>query len=185
MGVQKRRLKDQPALLLLCVLLALTICVLVVGILVLSDASRSLYKSESFTSGSSSEVMDSITRGWLPEWFPQSATNIDHTHDLDTNLSLTNFAIPSVQVDTFVTSGCLEQRSAGERFFVPSSYPKMEMWNEDKIAAGIGTGKIRLYECRDGEPNFQIWILALEAVEGTNLFHAYLWNNLHLNRNLD
>jgi hypothetical protein len=33
-----------------------------------------------------------IKRGWLPEWLPRSATNIDEWHDLDTNRTIASFS---------------------------------------------------------------------------------------------
>jgi len=179
MSARGSRFKDQPALLLLCILLVMVVCVIGVGVFMLSKAGRDLQVSDSFSSGSSPGVADNVSRGWLPGWFPQSASDIEHTHDLDTNLSLTHFILPAMRVDTLVTSSCLEWRSSGEDLFIPKAFPGMEGWSKDKISAGIRSGIIRLYECNEGERDFEKWILAIEQNQGRDLVQAYVWNNLY------
>lgn len=36
-----------------------------------------------------------IARGWIPAWLPRSASNIDESHDLDTNVSVLRAAFES------------------------------------------------------------------------------------------
>ncbi|TQM16867.1 hypothetical protein FB548_0235 [Pseudoxanthomonas sp. 3HH-4] len=36
-----------------------------------------------------------ITRGWVPEWIPVTATNLREVHNLDTNVSALTFDLPN------------------------------------------------------------------------------------------
>ena len=36
-----------------------------------------------------------VTRGWIPEWLPANATDLDEVHDLDSNESALSFSVPA------------------------------------------------------------------------------------------
>ena len=35
-----------------------------------------------------------VDGGWIPTWFPDDATDIDESHDVDTNISMLAFSLP-------------------------------------------------------------------------------------------
>jgi hypothetical protein len=36
-----------------------------------------------------------VARGWIPEWVPANATDLDEVHDLDSNESALSFSVPA------------------------------------------------------------------------------------------
>lgn len=38
-----------------------------------------------------------VDKGWIPSWFPDSATDIREAHDLDTSVSLLAFSVPDAR----------------------------------------------------------------------------------------
>jgi hypothetical protein len=58
-----------------------------------------------------------VTRGWIPEWVPANATDLDEVHDLDSNESALSFNVPAnselalpVQCKLIKASGTLPVR---------------------------------------------------------------------------
>ena len=128
-------------------------------------SSRMEIMSASFTDYA--DAQSSMQAGWLPSWLPESAYEIDESHDIDSNVTWVKF-----------------RYSTSERFFeVPCrlidkdevSLPKenyikrfpdfvVEMYADIKVAESL-----HFYSCEDG---MRSRYLALKEAEGI----AYSWS---------
>lgn len=48
-----------------------------------------------FASLTETEAKDTMNRGWIPSWLPQTATDIFETHNIDSNAIMLRFSFPA------------------------------------------------------------------------------------------
>jgi hypothetical protein len=89
----------------------------------------------SFATFEEMEAAGLIARGWLPEFLPRSATEIEETHDIDTNRVRASFKYDVADVES-VEKSC-ERVSSDER---GSSY----------LCRSVPAGSAALFLGRDG-----------------------------------
>jgi hypothetical protein len=99
---------------------SLTVSILVLALLGCQEAYESHYPDRA------AAVADgAIARGWLPEWLPQTATDIHEWHDLDTNSSKASFRYEAgdapklplgCQASSVVPEEAAEARASGQSF---------------------------------------------------------------------
>jgi len=50
---------------------------------------------ESYPTMAAAVADGAVARGWVPEWLPANATDLDEVHDLDSNESALSFSVPA------------------------------------------------------------------------------------------
>jgi hypothetical protein len=106
-----------------------------------------------------------ITRGWIPEWIPASATNVREVHDLDTNRSQLAFAYTEFDTAT-LEPGCRFE-AQGQITFARTAL--RSWWPPELTAASVETKRFSLFACaKDREPHA---FLAIDPANRT----AYFW----------
>jgi hypothetical protein len=106
-----------------------------------------------------------ITRGWIPEWIPASATDVREVHDLDTNRSQLAFAYREFDTAALAPSCKSETQS---RITVARTALR-SWWPPELTVASAETKRFSLFACaQDREPQA---FLAIDPANRT----AYFW----------
>jgi len=93
-----------------------------------------------------------IRRGWLPEWLPSSATNIEEWHDLDTNRTVASFSYEASDAPV-LPSEC--------RFPDPRT---AKIWAEKKAPESVSSS-VRVFRCpeySETDRAFVLWVVVEE-----------------------
>ena len=62
-------------------------------------ASGCFWETTDASYSTAKEVIDSgyLDKGWIPRWLPSDATNLQETHNIDSNVSELSFSIPGAE----------------------------------------------------------------------------------------
>ena len=85
-----------------------------------------------------------VTRGWIPSWVPNNATNLREAHDLDTSESLLLFHVPASS-QMALPESC--KPVAAESIATPNL--ERDWWPLDETSRK----SYRLHQCSQAAPN--------------------------------
>jgi len=93
-----------------------------------------------------------IKRGWLPEWLPRSARNIEAWHDLDTNRTIASFSYEASDAPVLPS----ECRAPDPR--------TAKIWAEKKVPKA-GSRPVSVFRCpeySETDRAFVLWVVVEE-----------------------
>ena len=86
-----------------------------------------------------------VRRGWIPEWVPESATDFEESHNLDTNRSWLRFSVPAEDIDA-VVDALTPVAAAAVQF--PKKPPLLSAlwWPDDLTGLSAGAGSYEFFQ---------------------------------------
>lgn len=112
-----------------------------------------------------------LERGWVPDFVPESSTDFEESHNLDTNRSWMRFSAPTAELDAMLAG--LEPIS-GEKVTFPRRPPGffVTWWPADLTGGAQKDSKYAFYRCNEmydqgGEQRVRTGFLAVERGSNT------------------
>lgn len=117
-------------------------------------------------SASSPETRYLIEKGWLPEWLPESATDIREAHNLDTNLVIVRYNLDPAQAEALTSN----TETASSDVEISPALCGADWWDKETINRQIKDGTMPVYKKSGTRQPNSTWYI---APAGTEVFMWY------------
>lgn len=102
------------------------------------------YKEVSYSDFAAAKADGAMARGWIPEWIPRSAVQIQEAHDLDSNRSA--LALRFSEKEVWALPPTCKQISQAD---APNSPVQPPGWPDDMPASSAVTHRHVYYACEE------------------------------------